>query len=686
MWAMEPMLPVADTPAMVLTPARVSEPQSETPASVTVIDRNLIEASGARELYDVLKLVPGMSAVKVDGNVPTVSYHGTQARDARRMLVLLDGRSQYQPGLARVNWNDMPVDIRDVERIEVTRGPAAAAYGANAFSAVVNIITRDPRDISRNSLSALVGNNAILDGRVAAVGHQENSAWRAAVARRADDGYDEPFEGQTLPDAKRIETLNSEWVWEHNARNTFSVQAGGSQSRLERLREAGVEELGEYQGDSVQHGERAFLSLQWQHSFSRTHQLQVTGYGQYNKEVTDFSVCYLDPVSGQTGPGGGIFFSEELRDLYLQNDSNIGATFANLNTDPAVLNRYMTLQSAMADFCADIGLDIREQRYDLEVQDTLQINHRMRLVSGLNLRHDRADSDAFLSGTVDNVSYRAFGNLRVDLLSPLTLNLGGYWEKDQISGEHFSPRAGLNWRPRPGHSFRYVYSEAVRTPDIYEDQAQINIRGRNLTAPFAQNTEALLGWSPAYFFVTQSSPGTLEPEQIRAWELGYFGQFYGVELDVRYFQESLSNLLSHALNPFEFEPNNEGWVDHQGTEAQLTWRPGINHLLRVTGAHIHTRSNKKTEERLAARDSGSALWAWQFSRHWGLSTAYYLARDYNDNDFERLDVQVRFRHRLGRTELEWKGVVQHALDKDPVVFEENRYDEDRMWLGLTVRI
>ncbi|MCK5884967.1 MAG: TonB-dependent receptor plug domain-containing protein, partial [Alcanivorax sp.] len=178
------MMPLADEPAMVLTPARVSQPQSEAPASVTVIDRNLIEASGARELYEVLRLVPGMSAVKVDGNVPTVAYHGTQARDSRRMLVLLDGRSQYQPGLARVNWNDMPVDIRDVERIEVTRGPAAAAYGANAFTAVINIITRDPRDISKHTLAVQGGNNAIRDGYASAAGRTDGGAWRASLSRR----------------------------------------------------------------------------------------------------------------------------------------------------------------------------------------------------------------------------------------------------------------------------------------------------------------------------------------------------------------------------------------------------------------------------------------------------------------------------------------------------------------------
>ncbi|MEQ3636834.1 TonB-dependent receptor [Alcanivorax sp.] len=680
------MMEPAQQPAMVLTPARVSQPQSEAPASVTVIDRTLIEASGARELYEVLKLVPGMAAVKVDGNVPSVAYHATQARDQRRMLVLLDGRSQYQPGLSRVSWNSMPVDIRDVERIEVTRGPAAAAYGANAFTAVINIITRDPRDISKSGVTVQGGNNGIRDAHLVGVHQLENGAVRASVSRREDNGYDEPFEGKSLQDAKRIETLNTEWVWEADAHNTLTVQAGGSQSRLGRQQEAGLADIGEYQDDPVQKGERAFLALQWQHHFSRTHQLQVLTYGQYNQEATAFDVCYLDPVTGQIGAGGGLYFSQELRDLYLQNGSDMDSTFAAFPTDPDVTNRYLTLQGAGGPFCARSELDIQEVRYDLEIQDTLQLTRWARLVSGAEVRHDRVRSDSYLGGTEENVSSRLFGNLALDVLGPVTVNLGGYWERDQISDDHFSPRAGVNWRVLPGHHLRYVYSEALRTPDIYEERANINIQAKNLSAPFGENTQSLLGWSPAYFFVTQQSPATFEPEQMRSWEAGYYGQFTAVELDVRYFQESLRQLLSSPLNPLEFEPRNDGKVDHQGTEAQLTWRPVASHLFRVTGAHIHTRSNTGTEYRLAARDSASGLWSWQFSSRWAWSSAYYLSNDYNDRVFERVDMQLRFRHRMGPTELEWRAVLQHGLNKEPVVFSENSYQQDRMWLSVAVRI
>ncbi|WP_272942969.1 TonB-dependent receptor plug domain-containing protein [Alcanivorax hongdengensis] len=675
----------SDIPQVVLTPARVSEPQSEVPASVTVIDRQLINASGARELYQVLRLVPGMTAVKVDGNVPTVSYHATKSTDIRRMLVLIDGRSVYQPGLARVSWNDLPVDLNDVERIEVTRGPAAAAYGANAYTGVINIITRDPRDVDGQQVTLRGGNNGVADGRVSAGQHFSGGAWRVNLAQRADDGYDEPFEGREARDAKHITTLNAEWVRELDERNTLTLQAGGTKSRLQRP--GALEDAGVYSQLPVQHTQRAFGAIQWQHAFSDDHQLQVNSYGQYNNEQTPYSVCYRDPFDPNqaVGPGGALLFSKELRDLFVASGNDLDTTLANAASDPALLQRYMTVQGAGAPFCADSRMDIEEIRYDLEVQDTLQINDRLRLVSGVDVRSDRTQSQYYLSGNAENSSYRAFGNLAVTVIDPVIVNLGGYWEHDTISGENFSPRVGVNWAVVPGHHLRYVFSKAVRTPDIYEDQADINILADNLSEPFASQTQSLLGWSRPAFFVTQQSPGTMKPEEIRSWELGYYGRFAGLEMDVRYFHESLTNLLSDPLTPFEFDVNNEGRVDHRGTEGQVTWRPISSQMLRLTAAHLHSRSNDNTERRMMTRDSGSALWAWQMTSQWGFSTTYYLARSYNDHPFEQLNLQLLFRQPIGNAQLQWRATLEHPLNSEPVVFPENRYqDDNRYWLSATV--
>ena len=99
----------ADLPE-VLTATRLQQSPAEVPGSVTVLDRELIRASGARELPELLRLVPGMLVVP-DGNLTTVNYHGSNAAQARRLQVLVDGRSVYHSGLARVDWSDIPVAI-----------------------------------------------------------------------------------------------------------------------------------------------------------------------------------------------------------------------------------------------------------------------------------------------------------------------------------------------------------------------------------------------------------------------------------------------------------------------------------------------------------------------------------------------------------------------------------------------
>ena len=127
---------------VVLSATRLKQSRHETPAAVTVIDRHMIEASGARTLVDVLRLVPGMMTGYATGNHQVVSYHGMADEFARRMQVLVDGRSVYQPDFGGVSWSSLPLALEDIDRIEVIRGPNSVAYGTNSFLGVISIITR----------------------------------------------------------------------------------------------------------------------------------------------------------------------------------------------------------------------------------------------------------------------------------------------------------------------------------------------------------------------------------------------------------------------------------------------------------------------------------------------------------------------------------------------------------------
>ena len=125
----------------VLTGSRLKQKRANVPASVTVIDRQMIEASGARDIPSVLRLVPGI-IVGHNGDRIGVSYHGSTDYFSRRFQVLVDGRSVYTPTVGGMEWYEFPVALEDIERIEVIRGPNGATYGSLSISSPV---TRRPQ-------------------------------------------------------------------------------------------------------------------------------------------------------------------------------------------------------------------------------------------------------------------------------------------------------------------------------------------------------------------------------------------------------------------------------------------------------------------------------------------------------------------------------------------------------------
>ena len=97
-----------DSP-MVLTVSRMHKPLADAPASVTVIDREMIRNSGARQIADIFRMVPGFVVGYLDGNSPVVTYHGLGQRFQRQMQVLVDGRSVFIPSFGGVPWSNLPL-------------------------------------------------------------------------------------------------------------------------------------------------------------------------------------------------------------------------------------------------------------------------------------------------------------------------------------------------------------------------------------------------------------------------------------------------------------------------------------------------------------------------------------------------------------------------------------------------
>lgn len=145
----------------------VAEPVSEAPAPVTVITSEMIEASGARNLQEVLiTYVPGMTLV-ADQNERNVAMRGVYTSSQQKILVLLNGH-RLNSRVFSSAAPDFSIGIHPskVQQIEVVRGPGSSVYGNLALNGVINIVTKDAGDLNGVEATAGFGNFGQVTGDV----------------------------------------------------------------------------------------------------------------------------------------------------------------------------------------------------------------------------------------------------------------------------------------------------------------------------------------------------------------------------------------------------------------------------------------------------------------------------------------------------------------------------------------
>ncbi len=151
---------------------------SQAAAAVFVLTADDIRRSGAFTLPDALRLVPGLQVAQVDAQTWAISARGFNTNSADKLLVVIDGRTVYSPLFAGVFWDAVDVQLADVERIEVIRGPGAALWGSNAVNGVINVITRRAADTQGGLVEAGSGLHEPGFGAVRYGGRDGDLAWR----------------------------------------------------------------------------------------------------------------------------------------------------------------------------------------------------------------------------------------------------------------------------------------------------------------------------------------------------------------------------------------------------------------------------------------------------------------------------------------------------------------------------
>jgi iron complex outermembrane receptor protein len=132
-------------------------------ATVYVITREEILSSGVTSIPEALRLAPNLQVTQINAQEYQIGARGLggnlEAQNfSNKILILIDGRSVYNPLFSGVAYDAQDVLMDDVDRIEVISGPGATLWGANAMNGVINIITRSAHETSGASLRVVAGN------------------------------------------------------------------------------------------------------------------------------------------------------------------------------------------------------------------------------------------------------------------------------------------------------------------------------------------------------------------------------------------------------------------------------------------------------------------------------------------------------------------------------------------------
>lgn len=176
----------------VVAAARRSQSSLEAPNATTVITGDELRASGLTSLPEILRRVPGAEVMAMGYSSFNLSIRGFNQRINNKVLVLIDGRPEYQDFLGVTLWPVLPIGLEEIERVEVIRGPAGALYGANAMLGVVNIITRAPGTGPRAEVNGFVGNGNLAGGSFVASGG-EALKYRASVGYQQADKFSRDY-------------------------------------------------------------------------------------------------------------------------------------------------------------------------------------------------------------------------------------------------------------------------------------------------------------------------------------------------------------------------------------------------------------------------------------------------------------------------------------------------------------
>ncbi|MEQ1488895.1 MAG: TonB-dependent receptor, partial [Methylotenera sp.] len=475
-----------------------------------------------------------------------------------------------------VQWSELPIAIGDIARIEITRGPNAASYGANSFFGVINVITLSPAEQSGASVSAMFG-----EGRHKAFARYAdkvgNVSYRITAGYRDDNGLDNRL------DFKRTRLLNAQVDYRVDNQNNLEFEFGITDGEREEGTEKDPLLFKARTKDISNH----FELMRWRHNLSENGDFSLQAYHSFDRSSDVFNASL--PL-----------------------------------TNPPLLNRTPVIDN-----------DVDFERFDIEAQHNFTFHSTLRGVWGGSVRKDLIYAPFYLGNSkTDSFDLqRLFSHLEWSPTQYVVFNAGAMLEHNDFTGSNVSPRASVNFKLSPNHTIRFGVSSALRTPNYLEEKF-------NMGLSFPTTNPAATGLRQYFADVGNLKPEKIVSKEIgylgTLGQLSLDTRLFSDNI-TDYIQINrrdnyvpppgltLVNNNTGTLNPLYGV--NGGEVSVQGFEAQAKWHMNSDTQLLINYAHVNIDANPRLTatdiNESMPKDTISALFTHRFNPLWDASYAYY---------------------------------------------------------------
>ena len=518
-------LSVAET-ITVYSASRRTERVVDAPAAVTVVAQEDIEAVAASgQAPRIIESAPGVDFTQSGLYDTNFNARGFNSSLNRRILTLVDGRDPAIAFLGSQEWAALSLPIDEMASVELIRGPGSALYGANAFSGVLNMTTKQPRSTPGGRLMLSGGDLSTKRGDVRHAGGFANELYYRVTA-----GY------QQSEDFTRSRNVTVEY--------TVPCTTTGQINCLPR--EPVPITLSE---DNIRFG-----GLRLDKHFANTSVLTVeggystiegptfqTGIGRV--QVTDVKRPWARVNFNTNHWNFGAYRDARIAERQVAQASGSGANPA--ATAPGTMGLWEDSSNLHGELQTNWGL----------FQD------RARVVGGVAWHKQEVDTSdptgfhTLMDSSKNETQKSAFGQLEFDATKNLKFVGAARWDDSTLHDPEFSPRGGVVFSFAQNHSIRYGYSKAFQRPNYSELFLRVTAGAPvNLAAAAAANPQtaplapALTAFGFNNMRVLARGNGALEVEKVKSHELGYSGIIGGkLFLTVDLYKSNLNNFVTDLL-------------------------------------------------------------------------------------------------------------------------------------------